>query len=56
MKIEIITLIPVWEQSSVFVCQMPHFQTKTPDLGKFLSVLQKKMLYILWPFGIFYGY
>jgi hypothetical protein len=51
-------------------CQMANFRTKNPTLGKFWRVLQWKMLvyfmsvwsilwpvvYILWPFGIFYGY
>jgi hypothetical protein len=43
-------------------CQMVYFQTKNPNLGKFWSVLQWKMLVdfvavrsILWQFGIFCG-
>jgi phosphotransferase system glucose/maltose/N-acetylglucosamine-specific IIC component len=49
---------------------MAYFQTKNPDLGKFERVLQWKIVYympiwptyftatwyILWQFGIFYGY
>jgi hypothetical protein len=46
---------------------MAYFQTKSPNLGKFWWVLQWKLFYdhfvyftdiwyILWPFGIFYGY
>jgi hypothetical protein len=35
-------------------CQMVYFQTKNPDVGKFWSVLQWKMLGIFWPFGLFY--
>jgi hypothetical protein len=42
---------------------MAYFQTKNPNLGKFLRVLQWKMIVnfmaiwnILWPFGLFYGY
>jgi hypothetical protein len=42
---------------------MEYFQTKNPILGKFWRVLQWRMLvyfmaiwYILWLFGIFYGY
>jgi hypothetical protein len=34
-------------------CQMVYFQTKNPNLGIFWRVLQWKMLYILWSFGIF---
>jgi hypothetical protein len=54
-----------WNQG----CQMAYFQTKNPDLGKFLRVLQWKMSvyymsivyftatwYILRTFGIFCGY
>jgi hypothetical protein len=52
-------------------CQMAYFQTQNPNLGKFWRVLQWKMLvyfmaiwstyitaiwYILWPFGVFYGF
>jgi hypothetical protein len=44
-------------------CQMAYFQTKNPDMGKFLTVLQWKMLvyyvsiwYIFWLLGIFFGY
>jgi hypothetical protein len=43
-------------------CQMVYFQTKDPNLGKFWSVLQWKLLVnfvairsILLPFRIFYG-
>jgi hypothetical protein len=38
-------------------CQMVHFQTKNPNLGKFWKVLQWKMavLSILLPNCIFYG-
>jgi hypothetical protein len=37
-------------------CRMVCFQTKNPNLGKFWRVLHWKMfLYIIWPFGIFYG-
>jgi hypothetical protein len=42
---------------------MVCFQTKNTNLGQFWRVLQWKMLvyfmaiwYILWPFGIVYGY
>jgi hypothetical protein len=42
-------------------CQMVCFQTKTPNLGKFLRALDWKMCIhfmaiwnILWRFGIFY--
>jgi hypothetical protein len=44
-------------------CQMVHFQTKSPNLGKFVSALDWKMLIyfmsicnILWTFGIFYDH
>jgi hypothetical protein len=44
-------------------CQMAHFQTKNPNLGKFWCPLQWKVLVnfmaiwsILRPFGIFGGY
>jgi hypothetical protein len=38
-------------------CQMVCFQTKNPSVGKFWRALDWKMLiYILWPFGILYGY
>jgi hypothetical protein len=44
-------------------CQMVYFQTKNPNLGKFLSALDGKMLIyfeaiwnILQTFGIFYGH
>jgi hypothetical protein len=38
-------------------CQIIYFQTKSPKLGNFLKALiWKKSLYILWPFGIFYGH
>jgi hypothetical protein len=46
---------------------MACFQTKSPDLGKFLGACNGRCFnvhlvyfmagwYILWPFGIFYGY
>jgi hypothetical protein len=35
---------------------MVYFQTKNPNLGNFWRVLQWKMVYILWIFGIFYWY
>jgi hypothetical protein len=41
---------------------MVYFQTKNPNLGKFLRALERKMFVyfmviwdILWPFSIFYG-
>jgi hypothetical protein len=34
-------------------CQMAYFQTKNPNLGKFLRDLQWKFL---WPFGLFHGH
>jgi hypothetical protein len=44
-------------------CQMVCFQTQNPNLGKFLRVLDWKILIylmaiwnILWRFGIFYGH
>jgi hypothetical protein len=37
-------------------CQMAYFQTKIHNLGKFWSVLQRKMLVYFWPLGIFYGH
>jgi hypothetical protein len=44
-------------------CQMVCFQTKNPNLGKFLRALDWKTLIffmaiwnILWRFGIFYGH
>jgi hypothetical protein len=44
-------------------CQMVYFQTKSPNLGKFESALDYKMLIyfmcicnILWTFGIFYDH
>jgi hypothetical protein len=38
-------------------CQMVSFQTQTANLGKFWRALDWKMLiYIFWPFGIFYGH
>jgi hypothetical protein len=33
---------------------MVYFQTKNPDLGKFLRALEKVVIGILWPFGIYY--
>jgi hypothetical protein len=44
-------------------CQMVHFRTKNPNLGKFCRVLQWKMFvyftaiwYILRPFGMLVGH
>jgi hypothetical protein len=44
-------------------CQVVYFQTKNPNLGKFWTALEWKMLvyftaiwYILWSFGIFHGH
>jgi hypothetical protein len=38
-------------------CQMVCFQAKNPSLGQFWRALEKCLYtYVLWPFGIFYGY
>jgi hypothetical protein len=34
-------------------CQMVYFHTKYPNLGKFLKVLQWKLLVFLWQFCLF---
>jgi hypothetical protein len=51
---------PLWSDQG---CQIVYFQTKNPNLGKFWSVLQWKMLVnftafwsLLRPFGIFYAH
>jgi hypothetical protein len=35
---------------------MAYFQTKNPDLGKFLRHLHERYWPILWPFGLFHGH
>jgi hypothetical protein len=37
-------------------CQMAYLQTKSTNLGKLWSELQRKMLAYFLPFGVFYGH
>jgi hypothetical protein len=63
VRIKIKTVFVEFRPKKEQGCQMVYFQTKTPNLGKFLRVLQWKMLVyfmdswsILRPIGIFYGH